>query len=54
MMKLIALSGPLVLNFQIGQALGFNYKITLYQWQQGKYQEVPSLTRDMLILSSKD
>ena len=50
----IALSGPLVLSFQIGQSLGFNYKISLYQWQQGKYQEVPSLTRDMLILVSKD
>lgn len=50
----IALSGPLVLNFQIGQSLGFNYDITLYQWHQGKYSEVPSLTRDMLILRSND
>ena len=46
----LALSGPLVLNFQIGQALGFNCNITLYQWQQGKYIDVPSLTRDMLII----
>lgn len=50
----LGLSGPLVLNFQIGQALGFNYDITLYQWQQGKYIEVPSLTRDKLIIKSND
>jgi len=48
----LALSGPLVLSFQIGQVLGFNYKIDLYQWQQGKYQEVPSLTRDSLIVKN--
>jgi len=46
----LALSGPLVLNFQIGQALGFNFNIALYQWQQGKYIEIPLLTRDMLII----
>ena len=46
----LTLSGPLVLSFQIGQAVRFNFNIILYQWQHGKYHEVPLLTRDQLII----
>jgi len=50
----IALSGPLALAFQLGQALGLGHaKIVVYQFSQGKYVKVPPLSREHLFEAMK-
>ena len=45
----LVLSGPLGLAFTLGQAVGLShYKIKVYQFSQGKYVEIPELTREEL------
>lgn len=47
----VVLSGPLALAFEVGQAVGLGkFKIRVYQFSQGKYVEVPPLTREHLFM----
>jgi len=50
----VVLSGPLALAFEIGQALGMMHaKVILYQFMNGRYVEVPPITRQHLFQSGQ-
>ena len=42
----LVLSGPVSLNFQLGQLLGLHEDVELYQYDQGEYVYVPKITRE--------
>ena len=42
----LILSGPVSLNFQLGQLLGLHEDIELYQYCKGDYVYVPKITRE--------
>jgi len=45
----VILSGPLGLAFEFGQAIGLSHaKVIVYQFSQGKYVRVPTITREHL------
>ncbi len=48
----VVLSGPVALNFAIGQLVGLNhFKIKLYQWNNEtmKYDNLPKIDRNILL-----
>lgn len=46
---IVVLSGPLGLSFEFGQAIGLSHaKVIVYQFSQGKYVQVPPITREHL------
>ena len=49
--NILILSGPIVLNFLLGQLVGLNhFNIRLFQWdaERGRYVEVPKAERSWL------
>ncbi|MEM2905051.1 MAG: hypothetical protein QW587_04850 [Candidatus Bathyarchaeia archaeon] len=43
----LVLSGPVALNFQLGQAVGLgHWKVVPYQFSAGRYRPVPPVTRE--------
>ncbi|MEM2100345.1 MAG: hypothetical protein QXP45_03285 [Thermoproteota archaeon] len=46
---ILVLSGPLALNFQLGQLVGLShFKIRVFQFSMGRYREVPPVTREVM------
>jgi len=45
----LILSGPVGMNFLLGQSVGLLYPIQVWQWQEGEYIGIPKLTRDELM-----
>jgi hypothetical protein len=50
----VVLSGPLGLAFELGQAVGLGHaKVVVYQFSQGRYVKVPTLTREHLFQEAR-
>jgi hypothetical protein len=51
----LILSGPIALNFQLGQVIGLShYKLHIYQFSAGRYRETPPISREALFEEEKE